>query len=414
MPLMNLKALVRKMIYWRESGKYRVTLLSVCPNSSAVLEAAVRCASLHNTPMLFAASLNAVDRDGGYTTWSPADFVYQMHNFAYKYAWKGPLYPGLDHCGAWLKDSHITENLGYDQARQEVKLSLSACIQAGYQLIHIDTTIDRRLPPSQTMPVERVAPRTIDLIQYAEEVRDRCTLSPVAYAAGSEELHSGLVNFNNFQIFLSNLRSSMASLKLLDAWPVFFVADVGTSLFNNNFSPASANRVYTATAPTGALADGHYTDWVDDPTLYPQAGVGCATLGPELTAEEVHALQALCEHETELLSGNPHLEPSNFLETLEQAVIASPCWKKWLAPEEKDKAFVDLELVRQGRLIESGARYVWTEPGVKAARKKLYENLGSLMTDPQSYVVDRLVGAIEKYITAFNLHDLLARLEEEE
>ena len=81
------------MIYWRESGKYRVTLLSVCPNSSAVLEAAVRCASLHNTPMLFAASLNAVDRDGGYTTWSPADFVYQMYNFAHKYAVERPALP---------------------------------------------------------------------------------------------------------------------------------------------------------------------------------------------------------------------------------------------------------------------------------------------------------------------------------
>ena len=94
---MNLKALVRKMIYWRESGEYRVTLLSVSPNSSAVLEAAVRCASQHNMPMLFAASLNAVDREGGYTTWSPADFVYQMYTFAHKYAWRGPLYPSLSH-----------------------------------------------------------------------------------------------------------------------------------------------------------------------------------------------------------------------------------------------------------------------------------------------------------------------------
>ena len=411
---MNLKALVRKLIYWRESGKYRLTLLSVCPNSSAVLEAAVQCASLHNMPMLFSASLNAVDCDGGYTTWSPADFVYQMYTFAEKYSWRGPLYPCLDHGGPWLKDSHIAENLNYDQVMQEVKLSLAACIQAGYQLIHIDTTIDLRLPPSQTLPVERMAPRTIELIQYAEEVRNFSTLSPIAYEAGSEEVQGGLVNFNKFQIFLSTLRSSLSSLKLMDAWPAFFVADVGTSLLSANFSPASANRVYTATAPTGALAKGHYTDWVNDPQLYPQAGVGCANLGPELTAEEVHALQALCDHETEQLAGNSQLAPSNFLETLEQAVIASQCWKKWLLIEEKNKAFTDLELVRQVRLIETGARYVWTEPGVKAARKKLYENLGTLMTDPQSFVVERIVTVIEKYIYAFNLHDLLAKLEEEE
>jgi len=404
--------MVRKMIYWRESGKYRVTLLSVSPNSSAVLEAAVRCASMHNMPMLFAASLNQVDREGGYTTWSPADFVYKVYDFAYKYSWRGPLYPGLTHCGPWLKNSHTTENLSYEQSLQEVKLSLAACIQAGYQLIHIDTTFDRRLPPSQTVQLERMAPRTIELIQHAEEVRNRCGFSPIAYAAGSEEVQSGLTNFNKFQIFVSNLRSSMSSLKLLDAWPALFVADVGTGPLNTNFSPASANRVYTATAPTGALAMGHYTDWVNDPQLYPQSGVGCANLGPELTTEEVHAMQDLCDQETELLAGNKQIAPSNFLETLEQAVIASGCWKKWLRLEETGKEFTDLGLPRQVHLIETGARYVWTEPGVRAARQNLYENLGSLMTDPQSFVVDRIVAVIEKYISAFNLHDLLAKLEE--
>jgi tagatose-1,6-bisphosphate aldolase non-catalytic subunit AgaZ/GatZ len=159
---------------------------------------------------------------------------------------------------------------------------------------------------------------------------------------------------------------------------------------------------------------GHYTDWVDDPTLYPLAGVGCATLGAELTAEEVHALQDLCEQESTVLAGNTRIAPSNFLEVLEQAVIASQCWKKWLKLEEKDKEFGELELPRQIRMLESGARYVWAEPDVKAARQNLYDNLSSVMTDPQSFVVDRIVRVIENYINAFNLHDLLARLEEKD
>ena len=245
-------------------------------------------------------------------------------------------------------------------------------------------------------------------------MRNRCSLSPIAYEAGSEEAQSGLANFNKFQIFLSTLRSSMTGLKLMDAWPAFFVANVGTGLFSANFSPGAANQVYTATAPTGALAMGHYTDWVDDPSLYPQSGVGCASLGPELTVEEVHALSDLCEQEAKVLAGNTQIAPSNFLETLEQAVIASQCWKKWLRLEEKDKDFAELELPRQVRLIESGARYVWSDPGVKAARQNLYENLSSVMTDPQSYVVERIVTVIENYIYAFNLHDLLARLEEKD
>ncbi|MBE3039149.1 MAG: class II D-tagatose-bisphosphate aldolase, non-catalytic subunit, partial [Chloroflexi bacterium] len=212
--------------------------------------------------------------------------------------------------------------------------------------------------------------------------------------------------------FLINLRSSMTSLKLMDAWPAFFVAQVGTDLHTTTFNPAAANRIYTAVAPTGALAKGHYTDWVEDPEQYPQCGMGGANVGPEFTTEEVHALQILCENEAELLQGQPQLTPSNFLETLEQAVIVSQRWKKWLLPNEKNKDFDSLELKRQAWLIETGARYVWTDSEVKAARKKLYENLSLVMTDPQSYVVDRIVAVMGKYIQAFNLHDLLARLEE--
>ncbi len=48
-----------------------ITLLAVCPNSDAVLEAAIEVAARTLAPMLFATTLNQVDRDGGYTGWTP-------------------------------------------------------------------------------------------------------------------------------------------------------------------------------------------------------------------------------------------------------------------------------------------------------------------------------------------------------
>ena len=48
-----------------------ITLLAVCPNSDTVLEAAVVVAARTAAPMLFATTLNQVDRDGGYTSWTP-------------------------------------------------------------------------------------------------------------------------------------------------------------------------------------------------------------------------------------------------------------------------------------------------------------------------------------------------------
>ena len=62
-----------------------------------------------------------------------------------KYNWDGPLYPCLDHGGPWLKDRHTLERLSLDETMAQVKHSLEACLEAGYQLLHIDPTVDRSL-----------------------------------------------------------------------------------------------------------------------------------------------------------------------------------------------------------------------------------------------------------------------------
>ncbi len=56
----TLTDLVHTLIERRERGAGKMTLLAVCPNSSAVLEAAVKVAAENNAPMLFAATLNQV------------------------------------------------------------------------------------------------------------------------------------------------------------------------------------------------------------------------------------------------------------------------------------------------------------------------------------------------------------------
>jgi hypothetical protein len=56
----------------RDRPGTRHTLLAVCPNSEAVARAALRAAQEAGTPLLYAATLNQVDRDGGYTGWTNA------------------------------------------------------------------------------------------------------------------------------------------------------------------------------------------------------------------------------------------------------------------------------------------------------------------------------------------------------
>ena len=117
----SLSQVVRRLIALREETGEAITLLAVCPNSTAVLEAGVKVAAANNTPMLFAATLNQVDRDGGYTGWTQAGFVAELDRLAGDLGWNGPLYPCLDHGGPWLKDAHTLARLSFDETMAEVK-----------------------------------------------------------------------------------------------------------------------------------------------------------------------------------------------------------------------------------------------------------------------------------------------------
>jgi D-tagatose-1,6-bisphosphate aldolase subunit GatZ/KbaZ len=398
-----LNDLVHTLIALRQSGRAAITLLAVCPNSEAVLEAAVKTAAACRAPMLFAATLNQVDIDGGYTGWTPEVFVEQMMVYARKYSWDGPLYPCLDHGGPWLKDRHTQERLSLAETMGEVKKSLEACLEAGYQLLHIDPTVDRSLPPGEAVPLEVVVARTVELIAHAEQYRSARSLPSVAYEVGTEEVHGGLVDQARFGKFLKMLRVQLEAIGLGYAWPCFVVAQVGTDLHTTFFNPAAAERLYAALSPLGSLAKGHYTDWVDNPEAYPASGMGGGNVGPEFTTAEYLALRALEAREAALAVGQAGQGKSQFMARLRLAVIDSERWVKWLKVDEKGLAFQELPPERQEWLIQTGSRYIWTAPEVVSARGQLYQNLLPQMPDPHAYVVDAIGRVIEKYIRKFNL-----------
>lgn len=406
----NLNEVVSTLIHLRQSGKGQITLLAVCPNSEAVLEAAVKAASLNRTPMLFAATLNQVDIDGGYTGWTPKEFVKKIHDFASKYAWDGALYPCLDHGGPWLKDRHTLDKLSLDESMNWVKQSLAACVEAGYSLLHIDPTVDRTLPPDQPVPIKTVVDRTVELIAHAERVRNSVHLPPIAYEVGTEEVHGGLVDYTQFENFIDQLRQGLDNANLSHAWPCFIVAQVGTDLHTTYFDTITARRLFEKLAPLGSLVKGHYTDWVENPDQYPASGIGGANIGPEFTAQEYLALSDMSYKETALCIDNHDIVPSNIMGVLKQAVLESGRWKKWILPGESED-FNLLEPSRQNWLIQTGSRYIWINSEVIKARELLYNNLNHLIKDLHAYVVDRIMECVDKYIVQFNLYDSLDLIE---
>jgi tagatose-1,6-bisphosphate aldolase non-catalytic subunit AgaZ/GatZ len=248
-----------------------------------------------------------------------------------------------------------------------------------------------------------VVERTLELISFSEEHRIRLGLPPIAYEVGTEEVHGGLVNLDSFVEFLQGLRSGLAARNLLHSWPCFIVGKVGTDLHTSDFDPEVARHLFDLVTPYGSLIKGHYTDWVANPEAYPQAGMGGANVGPEFTADEYNALAALAAKERALCLSDSSIQPSRLLEALENAVFRSNRWQKWLQAEERAFAFAELAPARRKWLVQTGARYIWTDAQVQDARQQLYANLAPILPDPHQYVVQRIALAIDAYVNAFAL-----------
>jgi len=379
------------------------TVLAICPNSEAVVKAAMVAAREAAAPLFFAATLNQVDVDGGYTGWTQADFVRLAREMAARYGYEGPIVVGLDHGGPWLKDKQTQEGWPLERAMQGVKDSLSACLDAGYDLLHVDPTVDRTLPKGRPMPIELVIERTLELIEHAESHRRGKRLPPVSYEVGTEEVHGGLADMGVFRRFLDGVKQGLARMGMAEVWPCFVVGKVGTDLHTTEFDPAVAQRLAAVAAEYGSVIKGHYTDSVSNPEAYPRAGMGGANVGPEFTEAEYQALEELVQMEEALALRSR----SGMMAALREAVVASGRWEKWRQPDEQGKSFDELSPERQGWLVRTGCRYIWSEPEVVAARQRLYANVEG----GEARVLRKMAEVMMKYCRAFRLEGTLKRME---
>ncbi|MCL4506205.1 MAG: class II D-tagatose-bisphosphate aldolase, non-catalytic subunit [Chloroflexi bacterium] len=385
---------------FKRSGEW-VTLLAVCPNSEAVLKAALEAARDGRAPMLFAATLNQVDLDAGYTGWRQRDFVDLVRSYSREIGFAGTAVCCLDHGGPWLKDRQRSEGYSYEAAMDGVKASLVACIDAGYELLHVDPTVDVRLGPGEIIDIHDVARRTLELIDHAERHRRARGLPRISYEVGTEEVHGGLANMDNFRTLLDELKAGLLRLGYANVWPIFVVGKVGTDLHTSEFDAGVARTLAEAAAPYGSVIKGHYSDNVSNPEAYPLAHMGGANVGPEFTEIEYETLSALEQQEGALLAAGA--APSRIGAVLEQAVERSGRWTKWLLPDEAGRTFAEIDPQRRAWLTRTGCRYIWTDPQVLAARRTLYANLAARGIDGERAVIDAIAQRIAGYFRAFNL-----------
>jgi tagatose-1,6-bisphosphate aldolase non-catalytic subunit AgaZ/GatZ len=408
MPLMDY--ILKKMRDLESRTGIKRTIFAACPNSFSVISAALKSAKRCNAPIKFAATLNQVDIDGGYTGLTPSEFVRTIRQKAYTLNVTSPIIIAIDHGGPWLKDIHRNERWQYAKTMSAVKKSFEAAVTAGYDLIHVDPTIDITLAGNSYISIDVVAQRTIELIAYAEEFRIKNSLPRISYEVGTEEVHGGLADLEIFKHFLELLKTGLEQKGFSDVWPCFVVGKVGTDLHTTTFDPGVAKQLTEIARRYGSLIKGHYSDNVTNPEAYPESGMGAANIGPEFTEMEYDGLIELESIQQSLFKSGKVIKNAPLKDKLWDSVIRSGRWRKWLHKDENPDDFYANSPERQEWLIKTGCRYIWEDPEVVSTRIRLYQNLSSQGIDPESIVESYIERAMDRYFYKFNLIGLNALL----
>lgn len=384
-----MKNLLLDMVEKRKAGIH-CGIPSFCCANKLVIEAILDQAKRFDDTVLIEATSNQVNQNHGYTGMTPMDF----RNFVYEIAdkinfSKDKIILGGDHMGPlpWA-------DLPAKQAMQEAEILVRACVQAGYQKIHLDTSM--RLgddSPSEMLEDATIAERGAYLFQACEDefkkvlARDSNAVHPV-YVIGSEvPIPGGAQQENEVQVTtperfsetLMTYHSKFAQLELSNAWQyiIAMVVQPGVEFGTREIHHYNRMEAYRLCQELRKYPDivfeGHSTDFQSPASLREMVedGIAIIKVGPALTFALREALFALANMEDELIL-DPSLR-SNFIQALEQAMLEDPKhWQKHYCGSKQDQA-LDRKYSFSDR-----CRYYLASSKIDSAMLKLFENLDSV------------------------------------
>ncbi len=166
----------------RHKQGHAVGVTSVCSAHPIVIEATLRHAAAIASPLvLFEATCNQVNQDGGYTGMTPADFVAFVHGIAAR--------TGFDTARIALGGDHLGPNpwtsLDADAAMDKAEVMVAAYVAAGFRKIHLDCsmTCEGDLVP---LPESEIVRRAVRLCRAAEAAYADASGEPPVYVIGTE------------------------------------------------------------------------------------------------------------------------------------------------------------------------------------------------------------------------------------
>ncbi len=320
------------------------TLLGVGPMSKNCIDATIELANEYCTPLMLIASRRQIDSEqfgGGYVeNWTTEQFADYVR---YKDTQKNIIL-ARDHGGPWQNELEISNKLNLNDAMQSAKESYRADIDAGFQMLHIDPSVDIHANPNIDQVLERVYELYEFCWTYSQQKKQ-----DVIFEIGTEEQNGSNNTQEELEYTLECMRKFCKSNKL--PYPSFIVIQAGTRVMEmrNVGSFDSPIRVANELPPEIQIPKmisickhyrifmkEHNADYLSTDSLkwQPRLGIHAANIAPEFGVAESKAFIDLMENSNQNI----------LLEEFLRISYDSKKWEKWMinatSASDKDKAII--------------------------------------------------------------------------
>ena len=375
-------------------NKKRCTLLGVGPMSLSCVDAAIELANEYEAPLLLIASRRQIDSEefgGGYVNnWTTKEFA----KYVIDRDQKGKILLARDHGGPWQSIKEVGENLSLPRAMDSAKLSYLRDLEAGFQVLHIDPSVDIHSSPN----IEEILDRVFDLYDYCWTNAQRLGRE-VIFEVGTEE-QSGSTNTQEELDYTLNEILKFCNKNHIPK-PSFVVIQTGTRVMETrnvgsfdtplrvtNELPAEIQvpKMIEICNRYGIMMKEHNTDYLSDEGLqwHPRLGIHAANVAPEFGVAETLALLDILE------KNNLQGIADNFL----KLSYDSGKWEKWMLNETV--------ATDRDRSIISG-HYVFSKPECEEIKNKARQDLAKINIDLDSHLKSEVKKSIFRYMKNFRL-----------
>ncbi|MFA6433242.1 MAG: class II D-tagatose-bisphosphate aldolase, non-catalytic subunit [Elusimicrobiales bacterium] len=372
----------------------RCTLLGVGPMSANCVDAAIELANTHSVPLLLIASRRQVDSaefGGGYVNnWTTEKFA----RYVIDRDDNDRIILARDHGGPWQSEVEKKAGLSLRRAMESAKSSYRADIDAGFQILHIDPSLDIHEKPTRDDVLDRVYELYEFCCSYAQEKGRK-----VLFEIGTEEQSGSTSGQEELEYTLASMRKFCDRSRL--PYPGFVVIQTGTRVVETrnvgsldtpirvaNELPAEIQvpKMIEICNKYRIFMKEHNTDYLSDESLqwHPRLGIHAANVAPEFGVTETRALLEILEN--------------NGLRALSERFLRlsyeSGKWEKWMLSGTK--------ATEKERAVISG-HYVFSHPECVEIKNIAREKLKAKGGDLEAFLRGSIGGCILRYMRDFRL-----------